>query len=116
MDKDRIIEQKKDFIEKSKPYEGDETISDLSNSFRAFAKRGKANKSAKVLFFLEFTLPKLIEEGCKVNEFNVNSFRITDGINVIDFYPSSGKVFTKDKKYKQLTNNPLKSLLNYLKA
>ena len=66
---------------------------------RAFRQGGKKNKAIKVLHFLEKILPSLERNRFEVEEFAPNSFRITDGIKQIDYFPTSRRLFTNDKKW-----------------
>lgn len=113
--KNRTEQQPKDYLDKSKPYQDDPNKSDLANDMNAMREHNKKKRSAKVLYFLEKVQPVLeLKYNLIVKEFNTNSFRITDGIKQIDFYPASGKVFTDKKKWKSVTSNVIESINQYL--
>lgn len=94
---ERIDQQKEDLANKSKDYLDNDSKSELSNTFGAMSANKKKIKSEKVLYFLEKVQPRLENAGLTVREFNTNSFRITDGITIVDYYPSSSKMINLGK-------------------
>ena len=101
-------------------YHEDDDKSDVMNLL-ASMNHGKKNKrSQNTLDFLEFIAPVLLDKGLKIIEFSTNSFRITDEVKQVDYYPSSKKCFLKykDNKWIELkkfnTTGVLNKLLDYL--
>lgn len=102
---DRIEQQKKDLEQKSKDYLDDDSKTEVGNTYAAMKQHKSKMKSKNVLYFLETTKPKLENLNLLVTEFNTNSFKITDGIKTVEFYPSSGKLMHKGRLLK--TGNDL---------
>ena len=95
---ERIKEQKIRINHLSKPYIDQDNKSELGNDFAAFRKTGKKKGAEKVLHFLDKTVRDLIYLKLTVEEFNASSFRITDGVKTIDYYPKSNKMFSHQTK------------------
>jgi len=95
---ERIKEQKLRINHLSKPYVDKDHKSELGNDFAAFRKTSKKKGSEKVLHFLDKTVRELVELNLTVEEFNASSFRITDGVKTVDYYPKSNKMFSHQSK------------------
>ncbi len=61
----------------------------------------KSNK-IKLEYFREMIVPDLFTNRINWEEFNPSCFRLTDGINVVDYYPISNKLFIhKDEEWRE---------------
>lgn len=102
MKNNRIKQEKERLEELSKPYVDDDSKSEMGNTHAQIKHEIKRKRCSKVLYFLETVVPLLESRRIRVEEFNMNSFRITDGIKQIDYFPASGRLFTDDKKWKSI--------------
>lgn len=85
------------------------------NDLRWFALNTKYNRAVNSEHFVEVVIPELINNKLTVKEFNHNSFRITNGINTIDYFPCSKKLLIhKGNKWIKVNSDIVNSILNIL--
>jgi len=73
------------------------------------------SKKIKLDYFKNIVLPDLNASKLYVNEFSPSCFRITNGINSVDYFPKSNRIFIhKTQAWGDVTENVIESIKNNL--
>lgn len=74
-----------------------------------------SQKKIKEEYFLKIVVPALEKKQCMVKKFNAGSYRITNGIDTVDYYPGSMKLFMHySQDWAVVKNNVLGEILTSL--
>lgn len=117
MDKNRINQQKLKIQELLKPYQEKDYKSESGNDWSEYKHNKKRKANIKVFYFLDKIIPRLEKLNLIIEEFNSNSFRITDGVKTIDYFPGTNSCFNKHRiknQWFKINNNIYENLIKEL--